>query len=71
VAAAVLARRLTELREAGVQAGGEVLHTFGDHEDAVEAVLDRVDEIGAQVVVVGREGRVSARSPVPVVVVPA
>jgi hypothetical protein len=34
-------------------------------------VLDRVDEIGAQVVVVGREGRVSARSRVPVVVVPA
>jgi hypothetical protein len=46
-------------------------HTFGDHEDAVQAVLDRVDEIGAQVVVVGREGRVSARSRVPVVVVPA
>src|SRR4051794_9620456 len=71
LAAAVLARRLTQLREAGVEAGGEVLHTFGDHEDAVEAVLDRVEEIGAQVVVVGREGRVSARASVPVVVVPA
>ena len=71
MAAAVLARRLTQLRDAGVEAGGEVLHTFGDHEDAVQAVLDRVDQIGAQVVVVGRAGRVSARSTVPVVVVPA
>ena len=52
-------------------AGGEVLHTFGDHEDTVQAVLDRVDEIGAQVVVVGRRGRVAERARVPVVVVPA
>ena len=34
-----------------------------------QAVLDRVDEIGAQLVVVGREGRVSARATVPVMVV--
>jgi MFS transporter, ACDE family, multidrug resistance protein len=71
LAAAMLARRIAQLREAGVQAGGEVVHTFGDHEDAVQAVLDRVDEIGAQVVVVGRKGRVAARAKVPVVVVPA
>jgi hypothetical protein len=32
-------------------------------------VLDRVDEVGAQLVVVGREGRVSSRAAVPVVVV--
>jgi nucleotide-binding universal stress UspA family protein len=71
MAAAVLARRIAQLRDAGVHAGGEVVHTFGDHEDAVQAVLDRVDEIGAQVVVVGRKGRVAARAKVPVVVVPA
>lgn len=71
MASAVLALRLEQLREAGVPAGGEVLHTFGGHEDAVQAVLDRADEVGAQMVVVGRAGRVSARSTVPVVVVPA
>jgi MFS family permease len=71
MAAAVLARRLAQLQEAGVQAGGEVLHTFGDHEDAVQAVLRRVEEIGAQVVVVGRRGRVAETAKVPVVVVPA
>ena len=70
-AASVLARRLAQLQKLGVPAGGEVLHTFGDHEDAVQAVLDRIEKIGAQVVVVGREGRVSARATVPVVVVPA
>jgi len=71
MAAAVLAHRLAQLQELGVPAGGEVLHTFGDHEDAVQAVLDRVDALGAQAVVVGRKGRVSARANVPVVVVPA
>jgi MFS family permease len=71
LAAAVLNRRLAQLREAGVPAGGEVLHTFGDHEDAVQAVLDRVEEIGAQAVVVGRRGRVAERARVPVMVVPA
>ena len=70
-AAAVLASRLAQLHEAGVRAGGEVLHTFGDHEDVVQAVLDRVDELGAQAVVIGRKGIVSARANVPVVVVPA
>ena len=35
MASAVLALRLEQLREAGVPAGGEVLHTFGGHEDAV------------------------------------
>jgi len=71
MAAAVLARRLAQLQDAGVPAGGEVLHTFGDHEDAVRAVLERIEAIGAQIVVVGREGAVSARASVPVVVVPA
>jgi MFS transporter, ACDE family, multidrug resistance protein len=71
VAAAVLAGRLAQLRAAGVEAGGEVVHTFGDREDAVQAVLDRSDELGAQVIVVGRQGRVAARATVPVVVVPA
>jgi ACDE family multidrug resistance protein len=61
------AARLAAERGASVQ----VVHAFGDHEDAIRAVLDRVDAIGAQVVVVGRAGRVSARATVPVVVVPA
>jgi hypothetical protein len=71
MALAVLALRLEQLREAGVPAGGEVVHTFGNRDDAAKAVLDRVDEVGAQLVVVGRKGRVSARATVPVVVVPA
>jgi ACDE family multidrug resistance protein len=71
MALAVLALRLEQLRDAGVPAGGEVLHTFGNRDDAAQAVLDRVDKVGAQVVVVGREGRVSSRATVPVVVVPA
>jgi ACDE family multidrug resistance protein len=70
MAAAVLALRLEQLREAGVPAGGEVVHTFGNRDDAAQAVLDRVEEVGAQLVVVGREGRVSSRATVPVVVVP-
>ena len=47
-----------------------MLHTFGDHEDAVQAVLERIEEIGAQIVVVGREGSRLRARPVPVVVVP-
>ena len=69
MAAAVLALRLEQLREAGVPAGGEVVHTFGNRDDAAQAVLDRVEEVGAQLVVIGREGRVSSRATVPVVVV--
>ena len=38
------------------------MHTFGDHDDVVQAVLDRADALGAQLVVVGRKGRVSARA---------
>jgi MFS family permease len=71
MAAAVLALRLEQLREAGVEAGGEVVHTYGDREDAVRAVLSRIDEVGAQAVVVGRRGEVAARATVPVVVVGA
>jgi K+-sensing histidine kinase KdpD len=71
MAGAVLALRLEQLRAAGVPAGGEVVHTYGNRDDAAQAVLDRVDEVGAQLVVVGREGRVSSRATVPVVVVPA
>jgi MFS family permease len=71
MASAVLTRRLTQLHDAGVPAGGEVLHTFGDHEDAVQAVLDRVEELGAQAIVVGRRGHLAERAHVPVVVVPA
>ncbi len=71
MAAAVLALRLAQLRDAGIPAGGEVLHSYGDHEDAVQAVLDHVESSGAQAVVVGREGRISARATVPVVVVGA
>jgi len=71
MAAATLALRLAQLREAGVAAGGEVVHAFGDREDAVRAVLSRIEEVGAQAVVVGRRGEVAARASVPVVVVPA
>ena len=69
MAGAVLALRLAQLREAGVVAGGEVVHTYGDREDAVRAILSRIEEVGAQAVVVGRRGQVAARSSVPVVVV--
>ena len=71
MAGAVLALRLAQLREAGVVAGGEVVHTYGDREDAVRAILSRIEEVGAQAVVVGRRGQVAARANVPVVVVPA
>jgi hypothetical protein len=69
-AAAVLADRLAQLRERGVPAGGEVLHTFGDREDVVRAVLARAGAVGAQAIVVGRRGEVAKRAEVPVVVVP-
>jgi nucleotide-binding universal stress UspA family protein len=68
-ARAILEDRLAQLRERGIPAGGEVIHTVGTHEDAVRAVLER--SLGAQLVVVGREGEVSRRATVPVVVVPA
>jgi MFS transporter, ACDE family, multidrug resistance protein len=67
-ALALLEDRLAQLRERGIPAGGEVIHTVGTHEDAVRAVLER--SLGAQLVVVGREGEVSRRATVPVVVVP-
>ncbi|HWK25272.1 MAG TPA: MFS transporter [Solirubrobacter sp.] len=70
-AATVLALRLAQLHDAGVPAGGEVIHAFGDREDAARAVLHRIDEVGAQAVVIGRTGHVSANARVPVVVVPA
>jgi MFS family permease len=69
-AAAVLADRLAQLRERGVPAGGEVVHTFGDREDVVRAVLARAGAVGAQAIVVGRRGEVARRAEVPVVVVP-
>jgi MFS transporter, ACDE family, multidrug resistance protein len=68
-ARSILEDRLAQLRERGIPAGGEVIHTVGTHEDAVRAVLER--SLGAQVVVVGREGEVSRRATVPVVVVPS
>jgi MFS transporter, ACDE family, multidrug resistance protein len=68
-AADVLADRLAQLREQGVRAGGEVLHTVGSHEDVVRAVLERAGAIGAQAIVVGRRGEVAKRAEVPVVVV--
>ena len=67
-AAASLARRLEQLRAAGVPAGGHVLHA--DADAAVSAILRRVEEIGAQTVVVGRRGRIAAHATVPVLVVP-
>jgi hypothetical protein len=57
MAAAVLERRLTQLRQAGVVAGGEVLHSFGDHADAAEALLQRADAVGADTLVVGAPTR--------------
>jgi MFS transporter, ACDE family, multidrug resistance protein len=57
MAAAVLARRLNQLRDAGVTAGGEVLHAVGDHADAADAVLDRADAVGADTLVVGSPTR--------------
>jgi MFS transporter, ACDE family, multidrug resistance protein len=69
-AAAVLADRLAQLRERGVPAGGEVIHTFGNREDVVRAVLARAGAVGAQAIVVGRRGEVARRAEVPVVVVP-
>jgi hypothetical protein len=69
-AAAVLQDRLAQLREHGVPAGGRVIHTSGDREDVVRAVLARAGAVGAQVIVVGRRGEVAKRAAVPVVVVP-
>jgi len=57
VAAAVLERRLTQLRDAGVPAGGEVLHAIGDHADAADALLDRADAVGADTLFVGSPTR--------------
>jgi MFS transporter, ACDE family, multidrug resistance protein len=68
-AAALLADRLAQLRERGIPAGGEVIHSVGSHEDAVRAVLERAGAIGAQTIVVGRRGEVAKRAPMPVVVV--
>jgi MFS transporter, ACDE family, multidrug resistance protein len=68
-AAALLADRLAQLRERGVPAGGEVLHTVGSHEDVIRAVLARAGAIGAQTIVVGRRGQLAERAPMPVVVV--
>jgi nucleotide-binding universal stress UspA family protein len=68
-AAALLADRLAQLRERGIPAGGEVIHSVGTHEDAVRAVLERAGAIGAQTIVVGRRGEVAKRAPMPVVVV--
>ena len=68
-AAALLADRLAQLRERGIPAGGEVIHSVGSHEDAVRAVLERAGAIGAQTIVVGRRGEVAKRARMPVVVV--
>jgi MFS family permease len=57
MAAAVLQRRLTQLRDAGVDAGGEVLHAVGDHADAADALLDRADAVGADTLFVGSPTR--------------
>jgi hypothetical protein len=57
LAAAVLQRRLTQLRDAGVTAGGEVLHAIGDHADAADAVLARADAVGADTLFVGAPTR--------------
>jgi nucleotide-binding universal stress UspA family protein len=57
MAAAVLERRIAQLRDAGVAAGGEVLHAVGDHADAADAVLDRASAVGADTLVVGAPGR--------------
>jgi MFS family permease len=56
-AAAVLERRIAQLRDAGVAAGGEVLHAVGDHADAADAVLERASAVGADTLVVGAPGR--------------
>jgi MFS family permease len=68
-AAAVLADRLAQLRERGIPAGGEVIHTVGSREDVIRAVLARAGAVGAQTIVVGRRGEVAKRAPMPVVVV--
>jgi MFS transporter, ACDE family, multidrug resistance protein len=52
-----LADRLAQVREAGVTAGGEVLHAVGDHDDAARAVLDRAAATGADTLVVGAPTR--------------
>jgi MFS transporter, ACDE family, multidrug resistance protein len=56
-AASVLALRLAQLRDAGVEAGGEVLHSVGDHADAADAVLQRASAVGADTLVVGAPTR--------------
>ncbi len=69
MASAVLHLRLAQLREAGVVAGGAVLHTYGDHADAVQAVLDHAGEVGADTLVVGGPTTLRDRDDMRVVVV--
>jgi nucleotide-binding universal stress UspA family protein len=75
---AILQARLAQLEEAGVPAGGRVVHTVGDHDDIVRAVLAQARAVNADTVVVGasthRGHRVGAElqriARQPVVVVP-
>ena len=68
VAAAVLARRLAQLREAGVPAGGEVLHASATTPTPPGRARPR-DAVGADTLVVGGPTTLTDRDDVHVVVV--
>ena len=70
MAAAVLARRLAQLRERGrARRAARCCTRSATTRTPCRPCCDRVDETGAQVVVVGRKGRVAETAKVPVVVV--
>src|SRR5262245_8243740 len=54
-ARAVLEACVAELREAGVPVAGETLHSFGNHADVAERILDRAAAVSAALIVVGPE----------------
>jgi MFS family permease len=79
-ARAVLEACVAELREAGVPVAGETLHSFGNHADVAERILDRAAEVSAAMIVVGPESpqatlssgvaaRIAATAPSHVIVV--
>jgi len=79
-ARAVLKACVAELREAGVPVAGETLHSFGNHADVAERILDRAAAVSAALIVVGPESpqatlssgvaaRIAATAPSHVIVV--
>jgi MFS family permease len=56
-ASALLEASLAELREAGVPASGELLHSYGTHIDVAAEILHRAADLRAGVIVLGPNNR--------------